>query len=318
MRFLVTGASGFIGKAVLVRFASDATCRIRGAVRRTAPDLPAGVEQALVADVAPDTDWKHALRGVDVIVHTAARVHVMHESGANPLAEFRRVNVAGTLSLARQATDAGVRRLIFISSIKVNGEGTPPGRPYSDDDIPAPLDPYGVSKHEAELGLAQLAEETGLEVVIIRSPLVYGPGVKANFLSLLKFVNKGIPMPLAGINNRRSLIYVGNLVDAIVTCAAHPKAAGQTFLVSDGVDISTPELIRRTAAALGVPVRLFPLPVSLMLLVSKLTGKSGAVNSLKGSLTVDSAKIRRELGWNPPYTMEQGLKETAEWFKRQR
>jgi nucleoside-diphosphate-sugar epimerase len=210
-----------------------------------------------------------------------------------------------------------VRRFIFISSIKVNGEGTLPGQPYTADDIPAPADPYGVSKHEAELGLMKLAEETGLEVVIIRSPLVYGPGVKANFLSLLKFVNKGIPMPLASINNKRSMIYLGNLVDAIVTCAAHPNAAGQTFLVSDGTDISTPELMRRVAAAFERPVRLMPFPPSLIRLAGRLLGKSAAMDRLLGSLEVDCGKIRRELGWNPPFTMAAGLKDTAEWFNKQ-
>jgi nucleoside-diphosphate-sugar epimerase len=317
LRLLVTGASGFIGRAVLVRFAADPTCRIRGVVRCKTLDLPAGVEQMLIPDLAPDTDWKPSLSGVDVIVHTAARAHVMHESGADPLAEFRRINVAGTLKLARQAADEGVRRLVFISSIKVNGEGTQPGQPYSADDIPAPVDPYGISKHEAELGLAKLAEDSGLEVVIVRPPLVYGPGVKANFLSLLKFVNKGIPMPLASINNRRSMIYLGNLIDAIAACATHPRAAGQTYLVCDGEDVSTPELIKRVAAALGVSARLLPFPPELMRIAGKVIGKGPLIERLLGSLTVDVGKIKCELDWKPPYTMKQGLKETAAWFKQQ-
>ena len=210
----------------------------------------------------------------------------------------------------------GVKRFVYVSSVKVNGEGCE--KPFTEHDIPAPEDPYGVRKWEAEQMLRKVAGDTGLEIVILRPPLVYGPGVKANFLSLFKIVDRGIPLPLASINNHRSLIYLGNFVDAITTCINHHKAADQTYLVSEGEDVSTAELIRRVAAALGRPARLFPFPPSFMRFTGKLFGKSGAVERLVGSLTIDSSKIRRELGWMPPYTMEQGLKETAEWFKEKR
>jgi len=316
MRLLVTGATGFIGSAVLVRFASDRTLQLRGAVRCSMPDIPANGEWALVSDLTPDMDWTQAVNGIDVIVHTAARVHVMRDSIADPLAEFRRVNVAGTLNLARQAVLADVRRFVFISSIKVNGEQTLPGRPYAADDVPIPVDPYGISKHEAELGLMQLAQETGMEVVIIRPVLVYGPAVKANFLRLLDWVWRGVPLPLGSVRNLRSLVYLGNLVDAIVTCVTHPKAAGQTFLVSDREDVSTPELIRRMARALGRPARLLPVPPGLLRAAGKMLGKGDEVGRLLDSLVIDSSKIRRELGWRPPFTMEEGLRETAAWYRR--
>lgn len=237
----------------------------------------------------------------------------MNDTATDPLSAFRQINVAGTERLARMAAINGVKRFVYVSSIKVNGEGCE--KPFTEHDIPAPDDPYGVSKWEAEQTLHKVADDTGLEVVILRPPLVYGLEVKANFLSLLKLFDRAIPMPLSSINNLRSLICVENLVDAIITCITHPKAVGQTYLVSDGKDVSTPELIRRAAAALGRPARLFPFPPSLMRFVGKLFGKSDAVERLIGSLTIDSSKIRRELGWKPPYTMEQGLKETAEWFK---
>jgi nucleoside-diphosphate-sugar epimerase len=258
------------------------------------------------------TGWNHALAGVDTIIHLAARVHIMDDPEADPLIEFRRVNVEGTAQLAREAAKAGVKRLVFISSIKVNGEET--STPYTSDSPPHPSDPYGISKWEAEQALRKIEAESGLEVVVVRPTLVYGPGVKANFLKMMKIISSGIPLPLASIKNKRSLIHVGNLVDALVTCASHPAAAGHTYLVSDGEDASTPELIRRTAKALGVPAWLLPFPVSLMRLAGKLTGRRGAVNRLTGSLTVDSSKIRRELGWVPPFTMEEGLLETAAWF----
>jgi nucleoside-diphosphate-sugar epimerase len=237
----------------------------------------------------------------------------MDETAGDPLIAYRQVNVAGTENLARQAVEHGVRRLVFLSSIKVHGEET--AVPYTEQHLAAPQDPYGASKLEAEKILHEISTETGLEVVIIRPPLVYGPGVKANFLNLLKIVERGVPLPLASITNARSLVYLGNLIDAIVTCATHPRAAGQTFLVSDGEDVSTPQLIRQLATALDRPARLLPFPPSLMRLAGKLTGKSMAVDRLLGSLVVDSGKIRRELGWKPPYTMAEGLAETAKWYK---
>ncbi len=312
-KILVTGSTGFVGKALCKRMVSNGW-HVRGTVRSAEQadmsKLPAGVKVVQIKSIGADTDWSDALLGVDAVVHLAARVHVMNDTSSYPLSAFRKVNVAGTERLARMAAINGVKRFVYVSSVKVNGEGCE--KPFTEHDIPAPDDPYGVSKWEAEQVLRKVAEDTGLEVVILRPPLVYGPGVKANFLSLFKIVDRGVPLPLASINNHRSLIY-----DAITTCINHPEASGQTYLVSDGEDVSTPELIRRVAAALGRPARLFPFPPSLMRFAGKLFGKADAVERLVGSLTIDSSKIRRELGWKPPFSMEQGLKETAEWFGKE-
>lgn len=313
VNILVIGTTGFIGRILCQRLLAD-SLQVRGTLLESESPLsiPDGVEPVVIEPLSSDTPWQHALSDIHSIIHLAARVHIMDDPSTDPLTEFRKVNVEGTARLAREAANAGVRRLVFISSIKVNGEES--ATPYTPDSLPAPSDPYGISKWEAEQALRSIEAETGLEVVIIRPTLVYGPGVKANFLNMLKIISRGIPLPLASINNNRSLIYVGNLVDALAICATHPAAAGKTFLVSDGEDVSTPELIRRTAAALGVPARLLPLPASFMTLAGKLTSKSGTVNRLTGSLTVDSSKIRQELGWKPPFTMEEGLRETAKWF----
>lgn len=310
---LVTGATGFVGRFLCKRLLS-AGLSVRGTllIAENPASLVAGVEPVTVELLGADTPWSHAVAGVDAIIHLAARVHIMDDPEADPLTEFRRVNVEGTARLAREAARAGVRRFVFISSIKVNGEES--ATPYATDSPPNPSDPYGISKWEAEQALRKIEAESGLDVVTVRPTLVYGPGVKANFFTMMKIISKGIPLPLASINNSRSLIYVANLVDALATCAKHPAAAGQTYLLSDGENVSTPELIRRTAAALGVSARLFPVPLSLMQLAGKLTGKTSAVNRLAGSLTVDSSKIRRELGWQPPFTMEEGLRVTTEWF----
>ena len=314
MHILITGASGFVGHRLCAKLLAEGWT-VRGTLLpdETLAALPPDVEPALVEPLGPDTPWQQALTGVDTVVHLAARVHIMDDPVSDPLTEFRKVNTEGTARLAAEAARCGVKRLVFISSIKVNGEET--DTPYTEESPAKPADPYGISKWEAEQALRQIEAETGLEVVIVRPTLVYGPGVKANFLKMMQAIKRRIPLPFASINNQRSLIYVGNLVDALATCATHPVAAGKTYLVSDGTDVSTPELIRQTAAALAVPARLLPFPVSLMRLAGKLTGKNGAVNRLTGSLTVDSSKIRRELGWVPPFTMEEGLKETAEWFK---
>lgn len=311
---LVTGATGFVGRPLCEQLLLNG-CSVRGSVRSAAAltGLPAGMQATAFVAIGADTDWSAALAGIDIIIHLAARVHVMDETADDPLTAYRLVNVAGTENLARQAAAAGVRRLVFLSSVKVHGEES--DTPYSEENQPALQDPYGVSKWEAEKILHDIAAETGLEVVIIRPPLVYGPGVKANFLNLLKIVERGIPLPLAGISNARSLIYLGNLIDAIITCATHPRAAGETFLVSDNDDVSTPQLVRQVAMALDRPPRLFPLPLFLVRLAGKLTGKSMAVDRLFGSLVVDSGKIRRELGWQPPYTLAEGIATTVTWYK---
>ncbi len=248
-----------------------------------------------------------------MVFHLAARVHVLKETAADPLAEFRRTNVAGTERLARSAAAAGARRLVYVSSIGVNGLYTSDGRKFSEADIPQPHNDYALSKWEAEQALLCVGDETGLQVVIVRPPLVYGPAAPGNFAQLLAVVAKGVPLPFASVRNRRSLVYVGNLVDALVACAMHPAAAGQTYLVSDGEDVSTPELLRRMAGALGVPARLLPCPTALLLLAGRLTGRHEQVERLLGSLQVDDGRIRRELSWHPRYTLEQGLQTCAAW-----
>ncbi|MDO9197159.1 SDR family oxidoreductase [Rhodoferax sp.] len=304
---LVTGATGFVGSALVARLAREGT-ETRACVRRNGASLPDGVHTVQVAGLTADTDWRHALAGVAVVVHAAARVHVMVDAATDPLAEFRRVNVDGTLNLARQAAAAMVKRFVFISSVKVNGEATLPGRPFTADDAPAPLDPYGVSKMEAEQGLRQIAAQTGMAVVIIRPPLVYGPGVKANFAALMRAVQRGWPLPLGAVHNQRSLVALDNLVDFIVTCITHPQAANQTFLVSDGHDLSTTELVRGLARAARMPVRLLPVPVWALRAGAALLGKGDAVQRLCGNLQVDISKARSLLGWTPPISVDDGLR----------
>lgn len=313
-KLLLTGATGFVGGALLARLLAADTVDVIGTSRRGASDsLPIRA----IGGMGADTDWRLALTGRDVVIHAAARVHVMNDPSIDPLAEFRRVNVEGTLALARQAAAAGIRRFIFISSIKVNGESTQNNRPFIVEDPPQPADPYGISKHEAEEQLRRLAEETGMEVVIIRPPLVYGPGVKANFLSMMRWLYKGIPLPLGAINNRRSLVALDNLVDLIVTCIDHPAAANQTFLAGDGEDLSTTELLRRMGAALGRPARLIPVPPALLSAGATMLGKRAVAQRLLGSLQVDISKTRALLGWTPPVSVDEALRKTAAHFLAQ-
>jgi len=314
MRILLTGATGFVGRGFLERMATLDNLELVAALRSTTVSLPGNATSLQVAGLEPDADWQTALRGVDVVIHSAARAHVMRELASNPLAEFRRVNVDGTLNLARQAVDAGVHRFIFISSIKVNGEGTSVGMPYLADAQPNPSDPYGISKMEAEQGLRALAAETGMEVVIIRPTLVYGPGVKANFLNMMRWLHRGVPLPFGAIYNRRSLVALDNLVDLIVTCIDHPAAANQIFLVSDGEDLSTTELLRRLGLALGKPARLLPVPSWLLEAGAKMLGKKSLSQRLCGSLQVDISKTQELLDWAPPMSVDEALRKTAEYF----
>ncbi|EOA04538.1 UDP-glucose 4-epimerase [Herbaspirillum frisingense GSF30] len=271
----------------------------------------------IVEELAPDTNWSSALEGMEAVVHCAARVHVMNETAGDPLSKFRRTNVEGTLALARQAQQAGVRRFIFISSIKVNGEETQPGRPFTADDTPAPADPYGISKMEAEQALRELARNGTMEVVVIRPVLVYGPGVKANFLSMIRWLDKGIPLPLGGISsNRRSLVALDNLVDLICVCLSHPDAAGQVFLVSDGEDLSTTAMLRRISLALGKSPFLPSLPASWLMLAARMMGRPGIAQRLCGSLQVDISKNRDLLGWTPRTTVDAAFQKTVDAYRR--
>ena len=311
-RLLLTGATGFVGVALAGRLSEEQRYLVRAAVRRESKALPACVEQIVLRDFTAVTDWQGALRGVAAVVHLAARTHVTRETVADPLGEYRRANTDVTLNLARQALAAGVRRFVFMSSVKVNGEGRlRAGQISRESDPPAPEDAYGLSKHEAEIGLRDLAAASGMEVVIIRPPLVYGPGVRANFGALMRAVAKGIPLPLGALDNKRSFIGVDNLVDFILIAAAHPAAANETFLVSDGEDISTPELIRRLARAMDRPVRLIPVPAAILAVAATLVGKQGMARRLLGSLQVDISKAKQVLGWVPPVSLDAGLKLTV-------
>lgn len=314
MKLLVTGATGFVGGA-LVQEASARGWQVRAAVRRPS-DRVAGCETSVVGDLGTDTSWTEALRGREVVVHLAARVHVMRDRAADPLAEFRRVNAQASARLAEQAAQAGVRRLVFLSSVKVHGEERE--EPYTEKDAPAPEDAYARSKCEAEERLREVADATGLETVIVRPPLVYGPGVRGNFREMMRWLDRGIPLPFASVVNARSLVARGNLVDFVLLSARHPAAAGETFLVSDGQDLSTPELLRRVAAALGKRARLFPVPPALLLCAAGAVGREAAARRLCGSLRVRIAKAEARLGWKPPVHVEEALHETARHFLDER
>ncbi len=310
MAVLITGASGFIGSKLLQRLPIENTY----AVGRKSPELCLN-NNFFEREINASTSYKGILDNVDTVIHLAARVHVMEDAAKDPLEAYREVNTYGTINLAKQAIKAGVKRFIFISSIKSNGESTKLEQPFKCDDPRAPEDFYGQSKSEAEEQLLQLAKKTALEIVIIRPTLVYGPGVKANFASLMSLVSKGIPLPFACIkNNKRSLVFVENLVDLIVTCIDHPKAANQVFLVSDGYDISTSEMVTEIAKALGKSSWQIPIPVWGFKLVGKLFNKSDVIGRLTGSLQVDIAHTKKILGWSPPQTLQDGFKKTAEAF----
>jgi nucleoside-diphosphate-sugar epimerase len=300
---LVTGANGFVGSALCDRLKAEGY-NFRRAVRARAQIG----NSVAVGNIGPDTQWEVALLGVDTVIHTAARAHIMKDEIDDPLAEYRKVNVEGTLNLARQAEQAGVKRFIFISSIKVNGENTLLGKPFAADDTLAPEDPYGVSKCEAEQGLQHFAQEMGMEVVIIRPPLVYGPGVEGNFASMMRLVRKGIPLPLGAIHNKRSLVALDNLVDLIITCIDHPAAANQVFLAGDGEDLSTTDLLRGTAKAMRKPALLVPVPARMLTFSATLLGKKAVAQRVLGSLQVDISKARNELEWEPPVSVEEGLR----------
>lgn len=317
MKVAVTGANGFVGRALAQQLASCGH-RVLAYVRRPRDFVEtADVMPMAMPDLCLHADWRLTpTQGIDVLVHCAARVHILKDTSSDCLADFRRVNVEGAVNLARQAAVAGVRRFVFLSSIKVNGEFTEVGHPFTAYDTPAPEDPYGVSKNEAEQLLREVSSETGMEMVIIRSPLVYGLGVKANFESMMRWLSRGVPLPLAAVTqNRRSLVALENLVDLIMTCLSHPAAVNQTFLVSDGEDLSTVDLLKRMGAALGHPARLFYMPPSMLKIGAQFVNKFGIYQRLCGSLQVDIAKTRQLLGWTPPVSVDEGLRRAAGSFR---
>ncbi|GAC33488.1 UDP-glucose 4-epimerase family protein [Paraglaciecola polaris] len=303
-KLLLTGATGFLGTALL-----SGLDRFEVTVYGRTKPKKIDSTHFIHGDIGLHCRCISAFKEVDIVIHCAARVHIMHDNSSAPLEDFREVNTYGTLNLAQQAADAGVKRFIFISSIKVNGESTELGLPFKSDDNFVPTDPYGLSKYEAEVGLREIAARTGMEVVIIRPPLVYGPGVKANFASMMKWVNKGIPLPLGSVNaNKRSLVYLDNLVDLIVTCIDHPNAANQTFLVSDDHDVSTTELLREMARGDERPSRLIPVPVGVMQFAANLVGKGAVAARLFGSLQVDIEHTKKVLNWSPPVSFSEGIR----------
>jgi nucleoside-diphosphate-sugar epimerase len=316
-RILITGATGFIGSA-LSHGLLEAGHPVRGVVRASkgvphwATPESANFDWVILHDRSTERETNEALQGVQIVVHLAARVHVMVDDAPNPLREFQRVNVDWTERLARAAASQGVHRFVYLSSIKVNGEQTVV--PFTEQDLPKPQDPYGVSKWEAEQVLARVSMQTEMETVVVRSPLVYGPGVRGNFLQLLNIIRRGFPFPLASIRNQRSLVYLGNLVDALARCTQDPRAAGRTYLVRDGEDLSTPELVRRLGVAMGRRVCLWSCPTTFLYWIGQVAGKREIIDRLVGSLQVNSSKIQTELDWHPPFTVDTGLSETAAWF----
>ncbi len=312
MKVLVTGATGFVGQLLCAQL-SRRGHEVRGVARGTSRVAAPAVLTVNVEEIGPTTDWTAAVEGADAVVHLAARVHILGDAAADTLAEYRRTNVEGTRSLAAASVRAGVRRLVLLSSAKVYGERST--RPFREGDVTHPEDAYAVSKLEAEEALKEALAGAQTKWTILRPPLVYGPGVRANFLRLMRTVARGTPLPLARIDNRRSLVYVGNLVDAIEGCLQAEAAAGRTWPLNDGEDLSTPELVRRLARALNKPARLVPVPVPLLRLAGALSGKAATVDRLVESLQVDATAIRTVLQWTPPYSVDQGLVETVRWFR---
>lgn len=309
----ITGATGFIGRALCVKMLENGW-NVSGTYRDVSGDkLPAGVKGIKIGTIENYDKAYEDLRLVDAVIHLAGRAHMINDKVIDPLSAYRSINVGGTECLARGAAKAGVKKFIFISSIKVNCESSQ--LPCTEKDLPMPGDPYGVSKYEAEEVLKTVASETGIKIIILRLPLVYGPGVKANFGNLIKLVASGIPLPLKNIHNRRSLIYIGNLTDAIFTSVVNPKAENETFMVSDCIDLSTPDLIRSIAAVMGRKAFLFPFPTILLKALGQISGKSRVIDRLAGSLFADTQKIRDVLGWRPPFTIEEGIRQTVRSFK---
>jgi nucleoside-diphosphate-sugar epimerase len=312
MRILVTGANGFIGSS-LCPFLKERGYFVRGSGRSNISNMLSVDEYIQAGNIDEDTDWQEALDRIDIVIHLAGNAHIKHKTEANSLSDFRKINALGTKRLAESAVEAEVKRFIFISSVKVNGGVRT--KPYTEDDAPFPEDAYGLSKKEAEEALMGIAKKRGLEVVVLRPPLVYGSGVKANFKSLIKLTESGLPLPFKNVKNRRSFIYLGNLIDVIAVCIEHPKAAGETFMVSDGQDITISDLIRMITKAIGRKQHLFYLPYGILKLLCNVAGKGEEWKKLTGTLIVDSSKIRNLLSWEPPFTLEEGVRETVKHLR---
>lgn len=316
MRVLVTGATGFVGRALCLSL-SRAGHEVLAATRNPNPNpntngLPEGTHVHTIGDIGPKTDWSDALSEANAVIHLAARAHIMKDTAADPSVTFNRINADGTARLAQAAAAAGIKRFVYLSTVKVMGDHS--DTPFKETDTPQPKNVYGESKLAGERALTEAAKDTSLEPVILRPPLVYGPGVKANFLTLIKLCQMAPPLPFAAVQNRRSIIYMGNLVDALLLCLTAKEAAGETYFVCDNEDLSTPDLIRHIATALGRPARLFPVPTGFLRLAGTITGKSQTITTLLSDLQVSDEKILDQLGWTPPFNVVQGLKETAAWF----
>ena len=312
MKVLVTGASGFVGRAICAHL-TEQGLTVVGAVRHLPENRTTGVDYRIVPDINGETNWSEALTGINAVIHCAARVHIMQDTADDPLVAFRAINLEGTIRLVNQAVEGGLKRFVYLSSLKVNGEYTE-GIPFTAEDVPKPIDPYSISKWEAEQALKSIATKNALEFVIIRPPLVYGEGVRANFFRLMQAIKLVFPLPLGAIKNRRSLVGLDNLVDLILTSLHHNAAANQTFLVSDGEDLSTPDLLRRTARAMKKPARIFPIPVPLLIKSANILGKVDFALRLCSSLQADIKKNQELLGWSPPFSVEESLQKTTQYF----
>jgi len=306
-KILITGASGFIGRRLTERLTEEGTNSIRASSRDPNLGFPGSVETVYVPEINKKTEWRSCLKGCEVVIHLAAKVQQLRNQVEDTLLEFRRINVEGTLNLAKQAAASKVRRFVFLSSVKVHGESTMPDQFFTSQCPPNPKDAYALSKWEAEQGLRTLETETGLEVTILRPSIVYGPEVSGNFGKLLKLLKLGIPLPFGSINNLRSFVALDNLVDLIITCIDHPSAANKTFLVSDGEDLSTTKLLKLTTMAMGVKERLIPIPVPVLDLVFRMLGKPELSSRLLGSLQIDLSSTKEILDWIPPFSVTEGL-----------
>jgi len=313
-KILISGATGLVGKALCPLLKSYGDVRVALWQKEDGINIPVDISPIVVGSVDRNTNWNMALRGIDVVIHLAARVHVMEDKASDPLGAYREVNAVGTETLARQSAAAGVRRLIFVSTIKVNGEQTHGGNAFTEKDVPNPQDPYSISKIEAEKALTDVAENSGLEVVIIRPPMIYGPDVKARFLTLMKLVDRGVPIPTRSIKNRRSLLYVRNLADFLALCVTESEAANQVYLLSDGEDVSTSDLVSTIARAMKKPDRQFGVSEIVARTGARLLRRENFYSRLWGSLKIDSTKAREQLGWRPPYSFAEGIEDTVNWY----